>query len=152
MKKPCRILSVGNTINRDIVKEIVHFKNLAPTLVISKDINNHSVYARYIPKNYIFTKVNNKFIDIIKKIDFKTFTRTLRNEINEKDNSISELYSRYLSEISSREFLFNRKDLLLKTLDKIKLQDLIDFINEKITSKSKINLINLIIKFGKQKK
>jgi insulysin len=84
---------------------------------------------------------NKDFIDIIKKIDFKTFTKTLRNEINQKDNSISDLYSRHLSEISSREFLFNRKDLLLKTLDKIKLQDLIDFVNEKITSKSKVNLI-----------
>jgi urocanate hydratase len=79
IKKPCRILLVSETMNRDIVKEIIHLKNLAPTVVVSKDTNNHNEYAHYIPKNYIFTEVNDEFFN---KLNFRrTSKNTKRNHV-----------------------------------------------------------------------
>jgi len=67
-------------MNRDLVKEIVHFKNLAPTLVVSKDTSNHSVYARYVPKDFIFDEVNDEFIDKLKFIYENNQSKTVEFE------------------------------------------------------------------------
>ena len=76
---------------------------------------------------------NDNIIDIIKKVDIKKFIETLELELNEPEYSMDEKFARYLPEITSREYLFNRNQLLLDKLQQYKksatiIEELIDFV------------------------
>ena len=76
---------------------------------------------------------NDNIIDMIKKVDIKKFIETLELELNEPEYSMDEKFARYLPEITSREYLFNRKQLLLDKLQQYKksatiMETLIDFV------------------------
>ncbi len=60
--------------------------------------------------------------------DFKKFIATLENQLSEPDYSLEEKVSRYLPEISLRQYLFNRNELLLDQLKKISRDDLVEFV------------------------
>lgn len=97
--------------------------------------------------NYVEKKINNfnkHIIDIIKNIDLKKYIDTLRNQINEQDNCIYDLYSRYLSEIVLRRNLFKKKELLLEQINNIKKSDLISLTNNLFKNK-KNNMKKIII-------
>ena len=90
---------------------------------------------------------NNKMVDIIKKGDYDVYIDTLIKQLKEKDNSMDDRIGRYLPEILSRKFVFNRNKKLLKYITSktkgIKKSDLIDFINNMMGEK---NIVKVIVK------
>lgn len=70
---------------------------------------------------------NKKINSIISKVDFNTFLETLRSQLNEIDNSMDDKINRYFPEIISRQYMFNRNEILLKQLENITVDDVIEF-------------------------
>jgi len=68
----------------------------------------------------------------IQEVDFEKFVATLKNELEEPEYSLEEKIDKYLPEISFREYLFNRDELLLAQLEKITRQDLLGFVDRNI--------------------
>jgi insulysin len=81
--------------------------------IIDNEINNFN-------KNIIPSYIN--------KISFSDYINTLRTNLEQQYDSLSLLYNKYNSEIVNETFIFNKNEILLKTLKKIKLQHLIKFI------------------------
>ena len=84
------------------------------------------------PLNYIIKKMNNFNKKIIKdalshfnNFNFENYISSLKEQINETANSVNDAYNKHLNEIISRNYLFNRKEILLnyiKYLNPIKLK------------------------------
>lgn len=89
----------------------------------------------------------NEFNDSIKKIidecNFDTFYNSVKNNLKKKDTNIYERYVRLNSEISLREFLFDRRGLLLDNLKEITKNDVEIFIDKYL---NKNNLTKIIVK------
>lgn len=86
---------------------------------------------------------NNNIKKLLSESDFNKFVETLKNQLIEPDYSLDEKFARYQPEIALRSYLFNRNQILLEQLNKIKLEDLIDFSDRYIDNK---NLIKIIVK------
>ncbi len=86
---------------------------------------------------------NKNLIKIIEQLDFDNFITTIRNQLMEPDYSMDEKIARYLPEISLRQYLFNRNEILLEQLNKVTINDIIDFIKLYMNNKNKkIFIIN----------
>ena len=141
IKKPCRILMVDyNTEAKNIIKEIVHFKNMCPTVVLCKDEENHNAYTRYVPEEYIFSEFNDDFVNSLK------FKRTSKNSFRSHmvviDNSEEYFENKRLRNIVDNYYKYNRtvivviNDYMNLSEDFIKCFDFV-FIN----NDDEINLI-----------
>jgi insulysin len=86
---------------------------------------------------------NKNMLTFIKKSKMLEYKKRIRDIINSKDNNTYECFLRYSSEILNRNFLFNRKDLLIKYIDSITFNDLEQFIKKIMNEK---NCIKIIIK------
>lgn len=73
---------------------------------------------------------NKKIINILEKENLDEWKVSARNYLEEKDNNVSDIFSRFYSEIISRKYLFDRKTILLKQLVLVTNESLITFINE----------------------
>ena len=82
-------------------------------------------------------------LTFIKKSKMLEYKKRIRDIINSNDNNTYECFLRYSSEILNRNFLFNRKDLLIKYIDSITFNDLEQFIKKIMNEK---NCIKIIIK------
>ena len=86
---------------------------------------------------------NKNILTFIKKSKMLEYKKRIRDIINSKDNNTYECFLRYSSEILNRNFLFNRKNLLIKYIDSITFNDLEQFIKKIMNEK---NCIKIIIK------
>ena len=86
---------------------------------------------------------NENIFSFIKEAEMGEYKKRVRNYLNIRDTNTHEIFDRYQSEIISRTFLFNRKELLIKYIDSIQFNDLKKFINRIINEK---NCIKIIIK------
>ena len=86
---------------------------------------------------------NNNFINKIKEENFKKWKETVINHLQMKETNMNELYNKYYDEINKRTYLFDRNKIILKNIDKVSLQSLIDFIKEKLFNNKKINIIQI---------
>jgi insulysin len=84
---------------------------------------------------------NKNIINLIKNIDFKNYLETVRKEIDEPDTTIYSKYDRYLSEISIRQYLFNRHQLILEQIDKVSQAELIKYVEKYINPKNRIRIL-----------
>ena len=82
-------------------------------------------------------KINKQIADA----DFEKFVSTLKNQLLEPEYSLEEKIAKYLPEISLRQYLFNRNELLLDQLNKVTQQDLLEFVNKFINSKNRKRFI-----------
>lgn len=79
---------------------------------------------------YIREKIdifNEEFYDSLLKMDNNTWTnwkKTIRTELKKRDESTKQTFNKYLSEILSGEYEFNRNELILQKLNKLKLTDI----------------------------
>jgi insulysin len=87
----------------------------------------------FIIKN--INKFNKKILLYLQKINFNKFIESLKNQINEPENSLNDQYSIYCSEILNRKYIFNKKEILLENIEKITPRKLkmfsIKYLNEK---------------------
>ena len=90
-------------------------------------------------RSYI-DEFNRMRIKYIFDSNFNEFVKSLKDQLLEPENSIDEKCARYLPEISNRYYLFNRKELLLRSLEQVNINDLINFV------KTFINKTNRVVK------
>jgi insulysin len=83
--------------------------------------------------DYIQSKMNT-FIDNfkvylknIKNDDFKQALITVTEQLTKKETELYSLYIKYLSEIITREYIFNRKNLIKKEIKNINKNDMYQF-------------------------
>ena len=69
---------------------------------------------------------------------------TAKQYLEEKENSLYDYYSKYSSEIVSKEYMFDRSKLVLKQLESITKQLLIDTVNNYILNNSNMCIINIM--------
>jgi insulysin len=84
---------------------------------------------------------NKTLTKLIESADFDKFISTQRAQLKEPDYSLDEKVSRYYPEITLRQFLFNRNDILLEQLGKITRDDLIIFTKKIINKDNRIKII-----------
>ena len=80
--------------------------------------------------NYLLNKIDlfiNNFKKKLSKIDVETFKVSLKENLKEKYKNISEEFNDNMNEIYLEEYKFNRKELLIKNVDKINKKQLVDF-------------------------
>ena len=96
------------------------------------------------PIDFVESKIdlfNKKIFEIIESVDFDNFVATLESQLKEPDYSLDEKFMRYYPEISLRQYLFDRNDILLKQLRKLTKNDLVDFIKKFINNDNKNKII-----------
>ena len=84
---------------------------------------------------------NANLIKLIESADFDKFVSTLEAQLKESDYSLDEKFMRYYPEISLRQYLFNRNDILLDQLCKLTRDDLVKFIKKFINSDNRAKII-----------
>ena len=63
----------------------------------------------------------------------------MSNQLKQKETTLSEVYSKYFSEIISRKYLFDRNKIILEQLPKVTTNSLLDFAKKYILeNKNKI--------------
>jgi secreted Zn-dependent insulinase-like peptidase len=91
-------------------------------------------------KEYI--KGFNKYLlNIVEKSNFKKHIRTLKNQIINPSNNLSEKFEKFIPELLYEEYEFNRKELLLKSLEKVTKEDLTNFIIKYINKENRMHII-----------
>ena len=84
---------------------------------------------------------NKSLFTYLDSIDFEKNLLALKYDIKLPENNLSENYLKYLDEIASRHFLFNKQELLLKLIDTLNLNKLKKFIQIYITENNKTYII-----------
>ena len=115
------------------------------------------IYTNKIGENYYITqkiqsskttddlekrilKFNTDFEEELKKIDIKRWKETVEKNLRTPNQNTYEAFSENYGEIISKKYLFNRIDLLIKKLDKVNLEDLINFYKKYILDNKPIIL------------
>tara|TARA_Y100000389_G_scaffold204065_1_gene254803 strand:+ start:1073 stop:3706 length:2634 start_codon:yes stop_codon:yes gene_type:complete len=70
------------------------------------------------------------FLDILKDLKLEEIKQTTKELLEEKLNSIYEYNNKYLREITYKSFTFNREEILLKQLNKVSKNDIIEYFNK----------------------
>ena len=73
----------------------------------------------------------------LKQYQFNSFLSSIRNELLAKDNNLKERSDRIWTEISGNTFEFNRRDLLIKELDSIKKEEVLNIFDEILVNSPK---------------
>jgi secreted Zn-dependent insulinase-like peptidase len=135
------LLSLTANILRQSFFDNLRTKNQLGYLVSmdSTNIRNLNFIVQKIQSDKPVELIEEKIVEFNKTIkkqiqeaDFEKFVVTLKNELEEPEYSLEEKLNKYLPEISFREYLFNRDELLLAQLKKITRQDLLDFVDRNI--------------------
>jgi insulysin len=144
------LMSLSSNILRQSFFDNLRTKNQLGYLVSmgSTNIRNFNFLVQKIqsdkPIQFIEEKIQ-EFNKTIKKqiqeADFEKFVATLKNELEEPEYSLEDKIDKYLPEISLREYLFNRNELLLDQLNKITKQDLLDFVDRNISEQNRKRFI-----------
>jgi secreted Zn-dependent insulinase-like peptidase len=114
------------------IKQLGYLVNLS-TLNIG---NNYFIYQRIQSEkkcDIVLHEIdifNKNIISIIKKIDIDTYITTAKNYLEEKENSLGEFYSKFISEIINKQYIFNKKKILLQKLNLITKNSILTFIKE----------------------
>jgi secreted Zn-dependent insulinase-like peptidase len=87
---------------------------------------------------------NEKIISYIEKCDIDEEKLVAKNYLEEKENNLNDYYSKYSSEIILKEYMFDRSKLVLKQLDNITKQLLIDTVNNYILNNNNMCIINIM--------
>jgi secreted Zn-dependent insulinase-like peptidase len=92
--------------------------------------------------NHIKT-FNKTLIDNIKLEDFEKWRKTVKNHLIEKETNMNELFNKYYFEIYNRTYTFDKDKKMLKHINEISLESLINFIVKYIIKNKKINIIEI---------
>ena len=144
------LLNLTANILRQTFFDNLRTKNQLGYLVSmgSTSIRNYNFIVQKIQSDKPIEFIEEKIRDFNKTIkkqiqeaEFEKFVATLKNELEEPEYSLEEKIDKYLPEISLREYLFNRDELLLDQLKKITRQDLLDFVDRNINEQNRKRFI-----------
>jgi secreted Zn-dependent insulinase-like peptidase len=83
---------------------------------------------------------NINILEDLKEKDFNEFKESYNKLLKEKSHTIKDVYLFYLKEILLRRYLFRKKKLFLRELEKITWEDFIDFYKENILNNKSIKI------------
>ena len=116
-----------------------------------------SIYSNKIGENYYITqkiqsskttddlekriiKFNKDFKNQLKNIDLNRWKDTVKKNLESPNQNTYEAFSENYNEILLKQYLFNRLELLVNKLEKVKLQDLINFYKKYVLESTAIIL------------
>ena len=83
----------------------------------------------------IFNKNVNKYLI---ESEFDNFIKSIKKELLEPDYSLNDKINKYLPEITSHEYIFNRNIILSKQIEKITKEDVISYFNQLLLKSIKV--------------
>ena len=101
-----------------------NFTNISEEYFFIEKIQSNKTCSEVAKEMNIF---NSTILDEIKKVNLEEIKTSAKNQLKENENTITEVYNRYLAEIISRKYLFNRKKIILDQMHNITLESLINF-------------------------
>jgi insulysin len=91
--------------------------------------------------NKEINKFNKNLKKILKKINLSIYKDLIKKDLLEPEHSLDEKYTKYVNEIISKQYLFYKNEILLDIIDKINLNDLLDFIKLYLNNKNMKQII-----------
>ena len=73
---------------------------------------------------------NKKIINIINNCNLDEWKKTAKNHLNKKDNNVFNIFNKFLTEIISRKYFFNRRTVLIKQVSYVTINSLLDFVKK----------------------
>jgi insulysin len=73
---------------------------------------------------------NNKITEFLEKSDYDNFKKSIKKELIEQDYSLNDKVNKYLPEITSHEYIFNRHLLLYNQVDNVCIKDIIKYFDK----------------------
>lgn len=83
---------------------------------------------------------NINILDSLKEKDFNQFKESYIKMLKEKSHTIKDVFFFYLKEILLRRYLFRKKTLFIRELEKLTWEDFIDFYKESILNNESIKI------------
>jgi secreted Zn-dependent insulinase-like peptidase len=93
------------------------------------------------PIEHIIENINNFNKNINKYLmesEFDNFIKSIKKELMEPEYSLSEKINKYLPEITSHEYIFNRNIILSNQIEKITREDVISYFNQLLLKPIKV--------------
>ena len=81
---------------------------------------------------------NNNVDKYFEESDFENYIISIKKELLEQEYSLTDKLNRYLPEIISREYIFNRKYILSEQINKISKDDVISYFNKLLVKSIKV--------------
>jgi len=112
--------------------------------------NKYYIYQKIqslVPCNQLIKYINefnSTLIDKFKVIDLTSWIETVKNHLTEKPSNLSELYNEYYGEILNQTCVFDKKQQMLKQLNKVTNKSLCEFINKYILKNSNKIILEII--------
>ncbi len=103
-------------------------------------IQSHYSEDKIISAMNNFIKWFETYLVNLNNNEFNNIKLSLYNSLNQKETSISELAGKYMSEIYTQKYIFNRNKLIASELKNIKLNDIIKLYHSIIKKKSIIKI------------
>ena len=70
--------------------------------------------------------------------------KMIKKKLKERDNSTEERYFRFIPQLNSREYNFNRNNILIKELKNVDSKSIIKFYKNRILNSKKIVTLKII--------
>jgi secreted Zn-dependent insulinase-like peptidase len=105
---------------------------------IQSEVDNDQV-EKYI--NEFNSLMVNELVS--KDFNLESWKNTITSFLKEKKNSTFELFNKYLNEIMTRKYMFNRHKKLLRYIDKVTVNSLTEFINKYIVNSENKYIIKI---------
>jgi len=86
-------------------------------------------------------KFNRKILSLIDENKLKLYITKLKNELMEPDYNLNDKYHKYVHEISSKSFIFYRKEILIQYINNINYLDLKNFVLNYLNKENRIKII-----------
>ena len=99
--------------------------NRGDNVYLIEKIQSHKNCKYLLNEINIFNK---KIINIISNSNLDEWKKTAKNNIDENEVSSLDIFNRFLSEIISRKYFFNRKKILIQQLSNITIESLLAFV------------------------
>ena len=94
---------------------------------IIEKIQSHKNCKYLLDEINIFNK---KIINIINNCNLNEWKKTAENHLNKKDDNAFDIFSKFLSEIISRKYFFNRRTVLIQQLSGVTIDSLLEFVKK----------------------
>ena len=100
--------------------------------------------------NIVIEKIKNfniEFYKLLKNLndkDWKNWKKMIKKKLKERDNSTEERYFRFIPQLNSREYNFNRNNILIKELKNVDSKSIIKFYKNRILNSKKIVTLKII--------
>jgi hypothetical protein len=126
-------------------KKLGYLVEMYSSLIGSEYYIYQKIQSELLPNKIIYhiKEFNDTFIDKIKKEDFEKWRKTVKNHLVEKETNMNDLFNKYYYEINNRTYTFNKNKKMLKHINEVSLESLINFILKFMIKNKKISIMQI---------